>query len=83
MPDIRKQVLDMAINGSGIRDTSRVLHINKGAVLSKIAKSEGILVSVNPNIRQLLTQSPVFQHISNQYVMLLSWMNSGHLSAGN
>ena len=28
-PDIKKQVVEMAINGSGIRDTSRVLGINK------------------------------------------------------
>ena len=27
-PDIRRQVMDMALNGSGIRDTARVLRIS-------------------------------------------------------
>ncbi len=44
----------MAINGSGIRDTSRVLQISKGCVISKIASQEGKLISVNPNIPRLL-----------------------------
>lgn len=54
IPEVRKQVLDMAINGSGIRDTGRVLRINKGTVINTIAKQEGKLLSVNPQIRQLL-----------------------------
>ena len=28
MPEIRRQVVDMALNGSGIRDTARVLRIS-------------------------------------------------------
>jgi len=28
VPEIRRQVIDMAINGSGIRDTARVLRIS-------------------------------------------------------
>ena len=46
----------MTINGSGIRDTSRVLMISKDTVISTIARQEKKLVSVNPNIRQLLAE---------------------------
>lgn len=38
-PGIKEQVLDMAINGSGIRDTARVLKINKNTVISTLKKS--------------------------------------------
>ena len=37
-PGIKKQVVDMAINGSGIRDTSRVLGINKKTVINTLKK---------------------------------------------
>ena len=37
-PGIKKQVIDMAINGSGIRDTARVLGINKNTVIDTLKK---------------------------------------------
>jgi transposase-like protein len=37
-PGIKTQVVDMAINGSGIRDTARVLGINKNTVISTLKK---------------------------------------------
>ena len=37
-PGIKKKVVDMAINGSGIRDTSRVLGINKKTVINTLKK---------------------------------------------
>ena len=36
---IKEQIVDMAINGSGIRDTARVLKINKNTVISTLKKS--------------------------------------------
>jgi len=39
-PGIKEQVVDMAINGSGIRDTARVLKINKNTVISTLKKVE-------------------------------------------
>ena len=54
VPGTRKQILSMAINGTGISDTSRVLKVSKGTVISAIARQEDQLVSVNPNIRQLM-----------------------------
>jgi transposase-like protein len=38
-PGIKAQVVDMAINSSGIRDTARVLGIAKGTVISTLKKS--------------------------------------------
>jgi len=39
-PGIKEQVVEMAINGSGIRDTARVLKINKNTVISTLKKVE-------------------------------------------
>jgi transposase-like protein len=38
-PGVKTQLLDMAINGSGIRDTARVLGIDKNTVISTIKKN--------------------------------------------
>lgn len=38
-PEIRRQVIDMAINGSGIRDTARVLRISPTTVIAILKKS--------------------------------------------
>jgi len=35
-PGVKRQVVDMAINGSGIRDTLRVLSISKNTVISTL-----------------------------------------------
>ena len=36
---VKEQVVDMAINGSGVRDTARVLKISKKTVMSTLKKS--------------------------------------------
>ena len=38
VPDIRRQVVDMAINGSGIRDTARVLRISPTTVIATLQR---------------------------------------------
>ncbi len=38
-PGIKEQIVDMALNGSGIRDTARVLGISKNTVIAVIKKS--------------------------------------------
>ena len=38
-PGIKAQVVEMAINSSGIRDTARVLKINKNTVINTLKKS--------------------------------------------
>ena len=39
IPEIRRQVVDMALNGSGIRDTTRVLRISPTTVIAVLKKS--------------------------------------------
>ena len=38
-PGIKKQVVEMALNGSGVRDTARVLKISKDTVINTLKKS--------------------------------------------
>ncbi len=47
-PGIKEKVVEMAINSSGIRDTSRVLGIDKNTVISILKSKEDSLVQVNP-----------------------------------
>jgi insertion element IS1 protein InsB len=37
-PEIKEQIIDMALNGSGIRDTARVLKISPTTVISELKK---------------------------------------------
>ena len=46
---ISRKIIDMAINGSGIRDTARVLTISKGTVINTLKKQQCKLISVNPD----------------------------------
>src|SRR4051795_230244 len=39
MPEIRRQVVDMALNGSGIRDTARLWGISPTTVIAVLKKS--------------------------------------------
>jgi insertion element IS1 protein InsB len=38
LPEIKAQIVDMALNGSGIRDTARVLKISPTTVLNELKK---------------------------------------------
>ena len=38
LPDVKKKIIDMAINGSGIRDTARVLQISPTTVINELKK---------------------------------------------
>ena len=40
LPEVKRQIIDMALNGSGIRDTARVLGISKDTVLSELKKKK-------------------------------------------
>ena len=39
-PGIKEQIVEMAINSSGIRDTARVLKIDKNTVISTLKKKQ-------------------------------------------
>jgi len=47
---VKEQIVDMALNGSGIRDTSRVLGIGKNTVLSTLKEQATSVVPVNPYV---------------------------------
>jgi insertion element IS1 protein InsB len=47
LPEVKRQIIDMALNGSGIRDTSRVLHISTATVTNELKKKESELNFVN------------------------------------
>jgi len=38
LPDVKRQIVDMALNGSGIRDTARVLKISPTTVIEELKK---------------------------------------------
>lgn len=37
--EIKQQIVDMTLNGSGVRDISRVLHVSTATVLKELKKS--------------------------------------------
>ena len=38
LPEIKQKIIDMALNGSGIRDTARVLGVSMNTVISELKK---------------------------------------------
>jgi insertion element IS1 protein InsB len=38
LPEVKAQIIDMAVNGSGIRDTARVLGVSTATVVSELKK---------------------------------------------
>lgn len=38
LPEVKEKIIEMSLNGSGIRDTSRVLDISMTTVLSELKK---------------------------------------------
>jgi transposase-like protein len=41
LPEVKRQMIDMALNGSGIHDTARVLGVSPMTVMSTLKKSAG------------------------------------------
>ena len=37
-PEVKQQIVDMAMNASGMRDTARVLHISTNTVMTELKK---------------------------------------------
>ena len=54
----------MAINGSGIRDASKVLGISKTTVINTLKKKGNGLVQVNPNIQKIAPETGAVVHVS-------------------
>ena len=48
LPEVKQQIIDMALNGSGVRDTGRVLGISKDTVVSALKKRKPSLKASTP-----------------------------------
>jgi IS1 family transposase/transposase-like protein len=59
LPDVKRKIIDMAINGSGIRDTARVLKISPMTVINELKKIESRLESVNLTVLNNLNPSEI------------------------
>jgi insertion element IS1 protein InsB len=42
LPKVKQQICDMATNGSGIRDTARVLGVSQKTVIETLKKKSGV-----------------------------------------
>jgi transposase-like protein len=42
LPEVKRRIIEMTLNGSGIRDIARVLGIAKGTVMSELKKRKYI-----------------------------------------
>jgi len=41
LPETKQQIIEMALNGSGVRDTARVLNISTATVINELKKRTG------------------------------------------
>jgi insertion element IS1 protein InsB len=53
MPEVREQVIEMTLNGSGVRDIARVLKISPTTVIEVLKGKKDLLQQINPIVRQL------------------------------
>ena len=63
LPEVKNKIIDMALNGSGIRDTARVLEISPTTVISELKKKELCLESVNRAVLERLNSNQVIVDI--------------------
>ena len=59
LPAVKQQMVDMALNGSGIRDTARVLRVSPTTVISTLKKKIQALQQVNEGLLQRLDAEQV------------------------
>ena len=57
LPEVKNKIIDMALKGSGIRDTARVLKISSTTIIEVLKKKESELHNVNMNILKNIAAS--------------------------
>src|SRR5262245_62895326 len=55
LPTVKQQIVDVTLNGSGIRDMTRVLHVGPNTVLKELKKSVGPLAGQHKRRGRLLS----------------------------
>ena len=55
LPTVKQQIVDMTLNGSGIRDIARVLHVGSNTVLRELKKSRRAVSGQHEHRRGLLS----------------------------
>jgi IS1 family transposase/transposase-like protein len=63
VPEVKRKILNMAVNGSGIRDTARVLNVSPSTVINELKKTESALESVNRAVLESLNPSDILVRI--------------------
>ena len=63
LPEVKQQIIEMALNGSGIRDTARVLDISTETVINEIKKKESSLEPVNRALLETLDRNEIIVNI--------------------
>ena len=59
LPAVKQRIVDRALNGSGIRDTARVLGVSPTTVIDTIKKKEPLIQQTNERLLQTLAPAPV------------------------
>ena len=68
-PEVRKQAVEMVMNGSGTRDVARVLHISKDTVTALLKKTEKIVRQVNePFLAGRNPETPIDVEVRSEFV---------------
>jgi transposase-like protein len=76
LPAVRQQIVDMTLNGSGVRDIVRVLRVSSATVIDVLKKKEPAVKQVNERVLHSLAP-PHVDVIST--LMPPSWMKCGAL----
>ena len=63
LPEVKRQIIDMSLNASGVRDTARVLRTSTDTVLSELRKKEAALESVNTALLRTLKPDEIAVNI--------------------
>ena len=63
-PEVKQQIVDMAMNASGIRDTARVLHVSPTTVIKELKKR---------NLSSQQVNQAVLQHLHPEQVEVEIW----------
>ncbi len=56
---VKQKIVDMALNGSGVRDTARVLHVSPSTVIRELKKRSDQLQQVNKSVLKQLDPEQV------------------------